>query len=353
MQTWTGLAPRSGARPVPADFPVDAGPLRRDRGTALRVVGVTSFGGPEKLQVLDVPEPHPGPGEVRIRVHAATVNATDIGLREGYQGYRLPERPAPYVPGMEAAGVVSEVGPGADWRVGDRVMAVVVPTGPHGGAYADELVAPAQSIVAMPAGTDFPAATTLPMNGLTARIALNMLRLRSGDTVAVTGAAGAVGGYAVQLAARDGLRVVADAAEADEELVRQLGADVVVPRGDRIAERIRAAAPDGVDGLIDAAVLDDRVVAAIRDGGALAVLRGWDGEPGRGIRVGKVFAQAEVGNTQALDQLRQRAEEGVLTLRVARVFPAAEAAAADRMLEAGGVRGRIVLDFSPAGRDLL
>lgn len=314
----------------------------------MRAIGVTSFGGPEKLRVLDVPEPHPGPGEVRIRVHAATVNATDIGLREGYQLYHLQERPEGYVPGMEAAGVVSEAGPGVSWQVGDRVMTITVPTGPHGGAYADELVAPAQSVVAVPAGTDFPAAATLPMNGLTAWTALDMLSLRSGDTVAVTGAAGAVGGYAVQLAARQGLRVVADAAESDEELVRQLGADVVVPRGDQVADHIRAAVPGGVDGLVDAAVLDDQVVPAIRDGGALAVVRGWDGNPGRGIRVAKVFVQAEAGNTQALNDLRQLAEEGGLTLRVARVFPAAEAAAAHRMLEAGGVRGRIILDFSPA-----
>jgi NADPH2:quinone reductase len=312
----------------------------------MRIVGVTSFGGPEKLQVLDVPEPHPGPGEVRIRVQAATVNPTDIGLREGQQGFPLPERAEPYVPGTEAAGVISEVGDGVSWQVGDDVIAVVVATDPHGGAYADELVVSAESVVRMPAGASFPAAATLPMNGLTARIALDQLDLAGGATVAVTGAAGAVGGYAVQLAKADGLHVVADAAEADEELVRRLGADEVVRRGEGLAGRIRALIPQGVDGVVDAAVLDEAVVPAIRDHGALAVMRGWDGEPGRGITVGKVFVREQVTDTAALDRLRQQAEDGALTLRVAKVFPAEQAAEAHRLLQAGGLRGRVVLDFS-------
>jgi NADPH:quinone reductase-like Zn-dependent oxidoreductase len=211
----------------------------------MRVVGVTSFGGPEELQVLDVPEPHPGPGEVRIRVQAATVNATDIGLREGYQGFPLPERAEPYVPGMEAAGVISEVGDGVSWRVGEGVIAVVVATDPHGGAYADELVTAAESVVRMPARTDFAAAATLPMNGLTARTALDLLDLPIGSTVAVTGAAGAVGGYTVQLAKADGLHVIADAAEADEELVRRLGADQIVRRGEGFATGSAPSSPTG------------------------------------------------------------------------------------------------------------
>lgn len=312
----------------------------------MRAIGVTSFGGPEKLRLLQIPEPHAGPGEVRIRVHAATVNATDIGLRMGNQGYQLPVREEPYVPGMDAAGVVDEVGPGAPWRVGDRVIAVVVATAPHGGAYADELVVAAESVARMPAGADFPAAATLLMNALTARSALDLLGLRPGDTVAVTGAAGAVGGYTVQLAKADGLRVIADASEADERLIRELGADEVVRRGDDVAERVRAVAPGGVDGLVDAAILDERVLPAIRDGGALSVLRGWDGDPGRGITVSKVFVHSQVTNTAALDRLRHQAEDGTLTLRVARIFPAEQAAEAHRLFEAGGQRGRLVLDFS-------
>jgi NADPH:quinone reductase-like Zn-dependent oxidoreductase len=312
----------------------------------MRALGVSEFGGPENLRVIDVPEPHAGPGEVRIRVHAATVNPTDIALVAGMSRDRLGGRPPPYVPGMDAAGVVSEVGDGVRWRVGDAVMAIVLPTGPHGGAYADEVVVPAESVVRVPAGTDLVAASTLPMNGLTARRALDALDLRAGQTLAVTGAAGAFGGYVVQLAKADGVRVVADASQADEELVRGLGADHVVRRGDDVADRIRDLVPEGVDGLADGAVMDDLVVPAIRDGGGLAVVRGWSGDPGRGIRVHRIAVSLAAKDTAALDRLRQQVEDGVLTLRVARTVPPADAAEAHRVLAAGGTRGRLVLDFS-------
>jgi NADPH:quinone reductase-like Zn-dependent oxidoreductase len=307
---------------------------------------VTTFGGPEQLRVLQVPEPHAGPGEVRIRVHAAAVNPADTGLRAGMLRESLRDREPPYVPGMDAAGVISEVGDGVSWGVGDEVMAIVLPTGPRGGAYADEIVVPAESVACLPAGAGFAAGSTLLTNGLTARLALDQLGLSAGQVVAVTGAAGAVGGYAVQLAKADGLRVIADASEADQALVRDLGADEVVRRGDDVAERIRVLVPGGVDGLVDAAAQDGLVVPAIRDGGGLAVVRGWGGEPGRGISVHRVMVYGAVRETAALDRLRQQAEDGVVTLRVARVLPAAEAAEAHRILEKGGTRGRLVLDFT-------
>jgi NADPH:quinone reductase-like Zn-dependent oxidoreductase len=312
----------------------------------MRIVGVTEFGGPDQLHVIDVAEPHPGPGEVRIRVHAATVNPTDTGLRAGLYGERLAGRKPPYVPGMDASGVISEVGDGVDWAVGDEVMAIVLPTAPGGGAYADQVVVPAESVVSKPAGVDFVAASTLPMNGLTARLALDDLALSPGQTIAVTGAAGAFGGYVVQLAKADGLRVIADASEADEDLIRELGADDIVRRGDDVSDRIRALVPNGVDGLADGAVQSELVAPAIRDGGGMAVVRGWDGEPGRGITVHPIMVFGHAKDTDSLEQLRKYAETGKVTLRVARTFPPEQAAEAHRVLEAGGVRGRLVLDFS-------
>ena len=161
----------------------------------------------------------------------------------------------------------------------------------------------------------------------------------------MTGAAGAFGGYVVQLAKADGLIVVADASEADEDLMRSLGADVVVRRGDDVAARIRAHFPDGVDGLADGAVQDALVLPAVRDGGAVATVRGYRGDGARGLRVFPTMVRRVAQDRAALDRLRQQAEDGVLTLRVARTFPAAEAADAHRTLEAGGVRGRLVLVF--------
>jgi NADPH:quinone reductase len=311
----------------------------------MRAAGVTEFGGPEALHLVDVPDEPMGPGEVRVRVAAATVNPTDTHARAGAYADRDPVKTPPWVPGMDAAGVVVEVGEGVDHVApGDAVMAIVVPSGAHGG-YREDLVLPGDSVVRAPAGTDAVAAATLPMNALTARLALDLMALQPGQVVAVTGAAGAFGGYVVQLAKADGLTVVADAKEADEDLVRSLGADVVVRRGDDVADRIREHFPEGVDGLADGAVQDALVLPAVKDGGAVATVRGYRGDGTRGLRVFPTMVRRVAQDRAALDRLRQQAEDGVLTLRVARTFPVEKAADAHRMLEAGGVRGRLVLTF--------
>ncbi|KAE8764388.1 NADP-dependent oxidoreductase [Georgenia thermotolerans] len=313
----------------------------------MRAIGVTQFGGPDQLEVVNLPEPHAGPGEVRVRVRAATVNPTDTGLRAGLRAQALEQaglRP-PYIPGMELAGEIDEVGDGAPWCPGEQVMAIALPVSPHGGAYAEQVVVPAAQVARVPVGTDLVRAATVPMNGLTALLALDGLGLRTGQTVAITGAAGALGGYAVQLAKARGLRVVADASERDEELVRSLGADAVVRRGPDVVARLRQVVPEGVPGLVDASVQLTEVVPAIADGGTLAVVRGWDGEPGRGIRLHRVMVAQVAGRTDWLDELRRDVEEGRLTPRVARTFPAEQAPEAHRVLEAGGTRGRLVLTF--------
>jgi NADPH:quinone reductase-like Zn-dependent oxidoreductase len=303
------------------------------------------FGGPEALQIVDVPDEPLGPGQVRVRVEAATVNPTDTYARSGAYADRDPVKSPPWVPGMDVAGEVVEIGDGVGHVAeGDAVMGIVVPTGAHGG-YRENLVLPADSVVHAPKGADAVAASTLPMNGLTARFALDLMGLQPGQVLAVTGAAGAFGGYVVQLAKADGLTVVADASEADEALVRGLGADVVVRRGDDVAQRIRDQFPDGVDGLADGAVQDALVLPAVRDGGAVATVRGYRGDGGRGLQVFPTLVRRVAQDRAALDRLRQQAEDGVLSLRVARTFPAEHAAEAHRLLEGGGIRGRLVLTF--------
>ena len=209
----------------------------------MRAVVVTEYGGPDVLRQVEVDEPHAGKGQVRIRVHAASVNPADVLLRVGDvdDALRVSRLSPPYRPGMEIAGIADEIGPDAqtDLRVGDRVMAIVIPIDESGGGYAEYVVVDADQAAAAPAGSSHAEAATLPMNGLTARRALDVLHLAPGDTVAVTGAAGAVGGYVVQLAKADGLRVIADASPADEQLVTQLGADELVARGPGVGERIR------------------------------------------------------------------------------------------------------------------
>lgn len=314
----------------------------------MRAVGCRDFGGPEVLEVVDLPDPEPGEGEVRIRVHAAAVNPTDLILRAGKMPLRGRTIPGPpHVPGMDAAGVIDAVGSGVDGRlsVGDRVVALVNPLVGGGGAYAELIVVSAESVALAPVGVDMPAAATLVMNALTARAGLDVLALKPGSTVAVTGAPGALGGYAVQLAKADGLRVVADASPGDHELVRSLGADVVVDRGDGFVDAVLAEMPSGVHGLIDAALLEAAAVPAVADGGKIASFRGWSGPAERGIRVSPVFVNTRASDTAAIQQLSDQATEGVLTLRVADTLPAAQAAEAHTRLPKGGLRGRLVLTF--------
>src|SRR5580693_4058262 len=155
----------------------------------MRAVGLFTHGGPEVLQIVDLPEVHAGPGQVRIRVHAAAVNPTDVLVRSGARADQQKAYPPPYVPGMDAAGIVDEVGSGVSDRlkVGDAVMAIVVPTGSHG-AYREQIVLDARSVVRAPVGTTHPEACSLPMNGLTARLSLDLLKLSPGQVIAVIGA---------------------------------------------------------------------------------------------------------------------------------------------------------------------
>ena len=313
---------------------------------ATQGVGVIEFGGPEALQVVDLPEVHAASGQVRLRVHAAAVNPTDTLVRNGDRAEALRKDPPPYIPGMDAAGVIDEIGPGTttDLAIGDPVMAMVVPSGSHG-AYRQSIVLAAASVARAPAGATHPEASALPMNGLTARLSLDQLALQPGQTIAVTGAAGCYGGYVVQLAKVAGLRVIADASAADEALVRDLGADIVVPRGDDIAAQIRKVAPNGVDSLADGAVQNELAVGAVRDGGAFVSVRGWRGAGGREIAFHRTLVTTYNHRADLLDELRRLTEDGRIALRVAATYPPAQAADAHARLEAGGTRGRCVIVF--------
>lgn len=302
------------------------------------------------MRVLELPEPHAGPGQVRIKVAAADVNPSDVAFRSGYLKKLSPDpfpKPDAYVVGWDAAGVIDEVGDDVrpELAVGADALVLVLPRSTLG-AQAEYVVAPAESVVRAPRGVEPTAASTLLMNGMSARQALGLLEVAPGATVAVIGAAGAVGGYAVQLAKAAGLTVVADAAERDRELVAALGADHVVPRGDALADAILRLRPDGVDGLIDTAQFDGAPATAVRDGAVVVTLRPATGTTAdRGVRWRSVNITQDMGDTGALTELCEQAESGVLTLRVAATFAPEQAAQAHVLIEAGGVRGRPVLVF--------
>ena len=312
----------------------------------MRGVGVLGFGDPDVLKVVELPEVHAGQGEVRIRVHAASVNPTDLMLRNGARADALREITPPHIPGMDAAGVIDEIGPGTetDLSIGTAVMAMVIPIGNHG-AYRESIVLSIDSVVRAPEGFSHSEVSTLPMNGLTARQSLDQLALRPGQTIAVTGAAGAYGGYVVQIAKHEGLRVIADASPADEPLVSSFGADVIIPRGDGFSQLVRGVVPVGVDGLAVGAVLSELAVGAVRDGGGYAAVRGWEGTGERGITFHRTSVRNYDHRSDLLDQLRQLAETGIVTLRVAGTYNPEQASEAHRRLEARGTRGRCVIVF--------
>ena len=319
----------------------------------MRAIVVRSYGGPGALRVEELATPVPGPGQVRIRVHAAAVNPVDVFVRSGLanRAGMLPDRDGVGV-GWDVAGVVDAVGdpagppvepaPGAArFAVGDRVIGLAdrldVPTA----GYAEQLVLDTTSVAAAPAGVSFEAAATLPLNGLTAVQGLAALDLPTGQTLLVTGAAGAVGGYAVELAAAAGLRVVAAAAARDEELVRGFGAELFVAREAELGAAVRALVPGGVDGVLDAAAIGVRALDALRGGGAFAAVTGPSTPPAlRGTRVHTVFVRAD---GRQLAELVARVEAGTLTPRVAETFPLEKAAAAHERFAEGGLRGRLVL----------
>jgi NADPH:quinone reductase-like Zn-dependent oxidoreductase len=313
--------------------------------TDMRAVGFTEFGDPSVLGIVTVPKPSPGPGQVLVRVEAATVNPTDLGFRRG--GRALPPgMEPPFIPGMDLAGVIDAVGPEvAQWQPGNRVMAAVSPWVTGGGAQAEYRVVAEDQLAQVPGGWSLTEAATLPMNGMTVRTALDMLALPAGATLAVTGSAGIVGQYAIQLGRHEGLTVIGDAKPEDTALIESFGAHHVVERGAGMAAAVRALYPGGVDAVIDAALLGPAVLPAVRDGGQLLAVRPFQGETERDVKIQLVQVGQHLHEGQRLAELADLVRNGVLTLRVAAALPAAQAAQAHRRLEAGGVRGRLVLTF--------
>ncbi|MBW5481270.1 NADP-dependent oxidoreductase [Streptomyces bambusae] len=300
----------------------------------MRAVVVEAFGGPEELRVTEVAVPEPAAGQLRIRVRAAGVNPVDGAVRAGIFG-----GDAPLGFGWDVAGDVDAVGEGVTgWTVGQRVVGLhygpfkAVGTGTH----AEYVVLDAAAVAPAPASAGAEEAAVLPLSGLTAARALDLLELPAGASVLVTGAAGVVGGFAVQLAAAAGLVVTALAGAEDEALVRELGAAEFVARGGA------PAAP--VDGVLDAAVLGEEALGFVRDGGAYVGLR--PGSAPASVRGIRMAEQEVAADGEHLARLSALVDAGDLTLRVGPTYPLEEAAAAHATLTKSGVRGRIVLTVS-------
>lgn len=307
-----------------------------------KAVAYKGSGGPEVIQVIERAVRAPEAGEVRINVHASAISPVDVAMR--MMGSPDPSRPL--TPGMDAAGVVESVGPGVvRVKVGDKVMAGVMPIRAEGGGQAEQIVVPEASVLQIPQGLSLVEASTLPMNGLTALLALELAALKPGQTFAVSGGAGLLASYAIPAAKAQGLKVIADAKPEEADLVRGYGADIVVERGAGFCEAVRQATGGGADALLDTAVLAKQVFPAIRDGGVYLSVRQVDDPPERGIQMRPVWVNVALQRTDMLETIRDLVEAGKIKVRVTGEFPPDKVGDAHRVLEAGGQRGRSVIVF--------
>jgi NADPH:quinone reductase len=311
----------------------------------MRASGFYRYGPPDVLEIVELPDLTPQAGEVRVRVEAATVNPADTLFRGGGLAAAVATARPPYVAGLEFAGTIDAAGPDAGWEPGAAVMGITafIPNGR--GAHAEQVVVDARSVTDIPKGATMAEAATLPMNGLTARLALDRLGLSPGQTLAVTGAAGAVGGYVVQLASSEGINVIAISSEDDEDLVRRFGAEQFVARGEESAAAVRELTGDGAHAAVDAAVIGGEILPAVQDDGRIVCVRAFAGEVDRGISTEVISVRAYSAESEKLRSLARLVEEGALSLRVAETFAPDRAAEAHARLEASGIRGRLVLAF--------
>ncbi|GAA4608419.1 enoyl reductase [Actinoplanes octamycinicus] len=299
-----------------------------------KIVVFDEYGGPEVLRLAEIPDPEPGAAQVRIRVRAAGVQPIDCATRRGDLATYRP-LPFPIRLGNEVAGVVDRVGEGVTgFAAGDEVIAFLSLQG-----YAEAVVVPAGQVARKPEKMSWAEAGVLTASGQTACTALDELRVGPADTLLVHAAAGGVGSYAVQLAAVRGARVIGTASERNHDYLRSLGA-TPVSYGPGLADRVRAAAPQGITCALDAI-----------GGEALDVSLELLGVPDRIVTIADWARSAKLGirrisserTVAKLDDLTRLWSEGRLRIEVADSIPLSRAADAHRLVESGHVRGKVAL----------
>jgi len=313
----------------------------------MRAIAIREFGGRDKLELLELPDPKVPPDAVKIRVRAAGVNPVDWKLREGRLDARFPHV-FPVVPGWDAAGVVEEVGPSVvEVAPGDEVFAYCRKHFVGEGTYAEYVVVPVTYVAKKPRSLSFEAAAGVPLAGLTAYQALFFgAGLTAGDTVVVHAAAGGVGSFAVQLAVDAGANVIGIASARNREHVLTLGAYEVIDYTETdFVRAVREFVPDGVDVVLDPIGGDTlvRSLELLRDEGRIVSIAQPPTGPEfaqRGIDATYVFVRPE---GEQLEELAELADLERLLVDVQEVLPLEDAARAHELSEGGHVRGKLVL----------
>jgi len=309
------------------------------------VVQYREFGGPEVLEVVEIPTPAPGPGEVLVEILAVGVNPVEWKQRRALR----PTGPIsePRRLGSDASGVVAEVGDGVTgWQPGDEV---IIKSG--AGTYASHLVVPPEKLVAKPSGISFEQAAAIGIPASTAYQALKSLGVGKGTTLLVHAGSGGVGQSAIQFARLWGATVIATASEPNHDRLRELGA-IPVAYGPGLLERLRAVAPDGVDVVLDAAGTDEALEASfplVADRQQIATVVAGPRAAELGIRAFSggnpvpLTAEEQRLREEAYEVVGELLAEGRYELEIGDVYPLSEVVAAARQSESGHVRGKIVL----------
>lgn len=305
----------------------------------MKAITYSSYGGPEVLELADVPEPKLGPDSVLIKVKAASVNPVDWKVREGYLDGAL-DVFFPVITGWDVAGVVERPGAAVpEFAEGDEVIGYVREDVVRRGTFAEKVAAPVRTLARKPKNATWEQAASLPLAGLTAYQSLvHTLQITEQDTVLIHAAAGGVGSLATQIAVACGARVIGTASERNHEYLRSIGAEPVT-YGDGLAERIQELAPNGVSAVLDlvggaaltatADVLAPKGrVASVADPGVLELGGHY------------VFVRPDTADLTALVDL---VEQGKVTVEVAETYPLAETAAAHKASEQGHTRGKIAV----------
>lgn len=306
----------------------------------MKAIVYRSYGGPEKLTLVDLDKPKVGPNELLVRVRSASINPVDWKVASGALDPMM-NAEFPVIPGWDVAGVVEEVGLDTDgFSAGDEVFAYARKDWISQGTYAEYVTVPTRTAALKPAALDWDQAASVPLAGLTAHQLLTRLGVSGDDTVLIHNASGGVGSFAVQLATHLGARVIGTASAGNHDAIRELGAEPV-KYGEGLVERVREVAPDGVSVVLDLVgdVLEQTRAVLTAEGrhGSIA-------DP----------AVAEAGGLYAwvrpdADDLRTLAgyaDDGVLRVDIDRTFPLAEAADAWRLSQEGHTRGKIALHVS-------
>lgn len=304
-----------------------------------RAVVVEQFGGPEHLRVVERPEPHAGPAQIRVRVTAAGLNPVDLRIAEGGPSAQKFGVVPPFINGNDFAGVIDEVGVGVtDWMPGQRIFG-----GARCAAQIDHLIVDdLTTLNRTPDGLADEEAAALDIASRTALAGVRALRLDGADTVLVSAAAGGVGVFACQLARQTGATVIGTASARNHEFLRSLGV-IPISYGDGIEDRIAAAAPGGLT-----AVFDANGVETIELGLALGV-------PSERInsvadraaaeRLGALSVGRGTTPTSAVTEIATAIAAGTLRIHLDEVFPVERAREAYERLASGHVRGKLVLRF--------